>query len=169
MFFTFYVIHPWALGHTSTVSLLGHFVHQHGFPDDFPTDFPPKIFDNHRKPYPTDLCAMLYITDVKISLCMSCYTCLDRREKRPLPLSFHHLAWLWRAWVPCIFPRLFVQGSRIWLIGAWEWAGCGPLQCWDWPFRDILFGWHLLGPGKSLPFNPFLLNLRYNDDLYNLI
>lgn len=88
------------------------------------------------------------------TLHVSHYTCLDTREKSHLPLSFHHLAWFWCARVPRVFPQLFVQGSRVWLIRAWEWASCGALQCRDWPIRDILSGWHLLGPGKRLPFKP---------------
>lgn len=69
-----------------------------------------------------------------------------------LPLSLHHMAWLWRPRISCLLPQFSLQGSGVWLIGLRAWALSGALQCWDWTLRDLCLGGHLPGPGEEMEY-----------------
>lgn len=75
---------------------------------------------------------------------------VDRGVEGDLPLSLHHVAWLWCPRIPRLLPQFPLQGSGVWLIGPRAWALSGALQRWDWTLGDLRLGGHLPGPGEGV-------------------
>lgn len=83
---------------------------------------------------------------------------VDGRVKGDLPLSLHHVAWLWCPRISWLLPSFPLKCSRIWLFRRRAWALRGALQRWDWTLGDLCLGGHLPGPGEGGEGEGLLLN-----------
>lgn len=74
---------------------------------------------------------------------------VDGGVEGDLPLSLHHMAWLWCPRISRLLPQLPLQSAGVRLVGP----GARPLSCalqrWDWTLRDVRLGGHLPGPGEN--------------------
>lgn len=112
------------------------------------------------KPWHAELCLLggPLMTDIA---CVFFVVVVDGRVKGDLPLSLHHMAWLWCPRISRLLPSFPLKCSRIWLFRRRAWALRGALQCWDWTLRDLCLGGHLPGPGKGGEGEGLLLNKSY--------